>query len=146
MSEGNVKATAGAPKGNTNSLRHGFFAYRILNDEEKVVFDAIIAQLHHDFVFNQSSDLIQVELLAIYMLRSGQAQQKEDSDAVERLDRMIRAHLKDLKATRIAREGEGLAPVNRGTPADLVDSLLAKTETPEKKPRRRSSTKKKTQK
>lgn len=146
MVENGEKKKVDGRKGNTNGLRHGFFAYRILNDEEKEMFDAIIAQLHEDFVFNQSSDLLQVELLAIYMLRSGQAQQKEDADAVERLDRMIRAHLKDLKATRISREGEGTPAVNQGgTPADLVNALLLKAEAPEKK-KRRMPKKEKTQK
>ena len=46
--------------------------------------------------------------------------QKEDNwDAAERLDRMMRCHLKDLKTTKITREGEATA--KRGdTPAQSV--------------------------
>ena len=74
---------------------------------------------------NTSSDFIQVELVGMYFLKLGRAQEAGDWDAATQLDRMIRCHLKDLKATKISREGE--AP--RGsetTPADWATTLLEK--------------------
>lgn len=115
----------GAPRGNTNNLQHGVYANRFLSPEEKPIFDAIIDQLHEDFVFNKSSDFMQVELVAVYFLKLGRAQEAGDWDAAERLDRMIRCHLKDLKATKIAREGEEPKGPET-TPAEWATALLEK--------------------
>lgn len=115
----------GAPEGNTRGLRHGIYANRFLSDEEKPLFEGIIAKLYQDFVFNKSSDFIQVELVGMYFLKLGRAQESGDWDAAEKLDRMIRCHLKDLKATKISREGE--APKGaETTPADWATTLLEK--------------------
>jgi len=106
-------------------MTHGIYADRFLSEDEKPIFEAIIRQLEQDFVFNKSSDFIQVELVAVYFLKLGRAQAEGDSEAAERLDRMIRAHLKDLKTTKIVREGD--AP--RGpetTPAEWATALLEK--------------------
>ena len=115
----------GAPENNTNALRHGIYADRFLSDEERPLFDAIISQLHEDFVFNKSSDFMQVELVAVYFLKLGRAQEAGDWDAAEKLDRMIRCHLKDLKATKIAREGEEPKGPET-TPAEWATALLEK--------------------
>ena len=45
-------------------MRHGIRANRFLSEDEKSLFDAIIAQLYQDFVFNKNSDFMQVELAA----------------------------------------------------------------------------------
>jgi hypothetical protein len=106
-------------------MRHGIYANRFLTPEERPLFESIIGQLYQDFVFNKSSDFMQVELVAVYFLKLGRAQEAGDWETSERLDRMIRCHLKDLKATKIAREGE--AP--RGleiSPADWATALLEK--------------------
>ena len=122
----------GAPEGNTNALKHGIYADRFLTPEERVVFDAIIEQLHQDFVFNKSSDFMQVELVAVYFLKLERAQEAGDWDAAERLDRMIRCHLKDLKATKIAREGEEPKGAET-TPAEWATALLERLAEAEKK-------------
>ena len=115
----------GAPEGNANGLRHGIYANRFLSEEEKPLFEGIISKLYQDFVFNKSSDFIQVELVGMYFLKLGRAQEAGDWDAAEKLDRMIRCHLKDLKATKISREGE--APKGpETTPADWATTLLEK--------------------
>lgn len=130
---GGVQRGPGAPAGNTNALKHGVYADRFLSPEEKPLFDAIIAQLHEDFVFNKSSDFIQVELVAVYFLKLGRAQEAGDYDAAERLDRMIRCHLKDLKTTKITREGvEPKGPET--TPAEWATALLEKLAEAEKNP------------
>ncbi len=124
----------GPPEGNTNALKHGVYADRFLSPEEKPLFDAIIEQLHQDFVFNKSSDFMQVELVAVYFLKLGRAQEAGDWDAAERLDRMIRCHLKDLKATKIAREGEEPKGPET-TPAEWATALLEKLAEAEKSAR-----------
>lgn len=124
----------GGQPGNTNNLQHGIYANRFLSPEEKPVFDAIIEHLHEDFVFNKSSDFIQVELVAVYFLKLGRAQEAGDYDAAERLDRMIRCHLKDLKTTKITREGtEPKGPET--TPAEWATALLEKLAEAEKNAR-----------
>lgn len=121
----------GAPNGNTNNLQHGIYANRFLSEEERPIFDAIIAQLHEDFVFNKSSDFIQVELVAVYFLKLGRAQEAGDWEAAERLDRMIRCHMKDLKTTKITREGTEPSE-SQTTPAEWATALLEKLEEAEK--------------
>jgi hypothetical protein len=115
----------GAPPGNINGIRHGIFANKFLAEDEKPLFESIIAQLYLDFVFNKSSDFMQVELVAIYFLKLGRAQEAGDWETAERLDRMIRCHLKDLKATKIAREGEQPKGPET-TPAEWAAELVAR--------------------
>jgi hypothetical protein len=129
---GNVRRGPGAPEGNLNALKHGIYADRFLTPEEKPLFDAIIEQLQDDFVFNKSSDFLQVELIAVYFLKLGRAQESGDWEAAERLDRMIRCHMKDLKTTKITREGtEPQSPET--TPAEWATALLEKLAEAEKK-------------
>lgn len=116
----------GAPEGNLRGMEHGIYASRFLAEDEKKIFDSIIAQLYKDFVFNKSSDFMQVELVAVYFLKLGRALDAGDSEAAERLDRMIRSHLKDLKATKIAREGEATPKGPETSPADWATALLEK--------------------
>ena len=121
-----AKRPIGAPKGNTNAMRHGVYANKFLAKEERSLFNCIIKQLYQDFEFNKSSDFMQVELVAVYFLKLGRALDAGDSEAAERLDRMIRSHLKDLKATKIAREGEATSKGPETSPADWATALLEK--------------------
>ncbi len=120
-----------APEGNLNSINHGIYASRFLAEDEKKIFDKIIAQLYKDFVFNKSSDFMQVELVAVYFIKLSRAQEEGNWDAAERLDRMIRCHLKDLKTTKITRETDP-ASKRAATPAEWA-SKLVKTLADEKK-------------
>jgi hypothetical protein len=128
----------GAPEGNLRGMEHGIYASRFLAEDEKKIFDKIIAQLDKDFVFNKSSDFMQVELVAVYFIKLSRAQEEGNWDAAERLDRMIRCHLKDLKTTKITREGEATAK-RSATPAQWASALvkkLADEKNPEGKPAR----------
>lgn len=111
--------------GNINAIKHGIFASRILSGEEKELFDAIIHKLYGDFQFNKSSDYLQVELIGIYSVKLMRAQVAGDADTSEKLDRMIRAHMRDLKATKISREGEQPAQPQT-SPAEWASALLDK--------------------
>lgn len=55
------------------------------------MFDAIIDRLNQDFEFNKSSDFLQVELVGVYSVKLVRAQIEGNTDAAEKLDRMIRA-------------------------------------------------------
>ena len=132
-----VRIGSGGAPGNQNTLRHGIYADRFLSPEERPLFEAIIGQLYQDFVFNKSSDFMQVELVAVYFLKLGRAQETGDWDAAERLDRMIRCHLKDLKATKIAREGEA-AKGPETSPAEWATTLLEKLADSRKEPERKT--------
>ena len=115
----------GAPEGNQNRLKHGIFASKCLNPDEKQMFDVIIEQLHLDFQFNKSSDFLQVELIGVYSVKLVRAQVAGNIEAAEKFDRMIRCHMKDLKTTKFAREGETTrAPET--TPAEWATALLEK--------------------
>jgi hypothetical protein len=119
------KRPTGAPEGNQNRLKHGIFADRCLTPEEKQVFDIIIEQLHKDFQFNKSSDFIQVELVGVYSVKLVRAQMEGNVQAAESLDRMIRCHMKDLKTTKVAREGEEPSGP-KTTPSEWAASLIEK--------------------
>jgi hypothetical protein len=120
------KKGAGPPEGNLNAVKHGIFANQCLDDEERQFFDELIQRLYQDFEFNKSSDFLQLELVAIYSVKLMRAQAEGNVDAAQKLDQMIRAHMKDLKATKIAREGD--QPKGpQTTPADWATELLEKT-------------------
>ena len=136
---------AGAQPNNLYPMTHGIWANQCLGDEERKLFQEIIDRLWNDFVFNKSSDFLQVELVAVYSVKLVRAQINGDIDASEKLDRMIRCHLKDLKATKIAREGE--VPSGPGTtPAEWATTLLEKLAESEKKPARKRGKRRKTRK
>ncbi len=121
----NAKNKVGAEEGNLRTLKHGIFADRCLTPEEKVTFDSIIEKLHADFQFNKSSDFLQVELVGIYSVKLVRAQIEGNTQAAESLDRMIRCHMKDLKTTKIAREGEE-SKGSQTSPAEWAAALLEK--------------------
>ena len=123
----NPKNHGGCPpekaKGNLNALKHGFFAKRILDEDEQRLFDDIVAQLHVDFVLNESSDLIAVEAMGLALVQYSRAMDAGNAQAAETFDRIVRCHLKDLKATKIAREGETTSNLNT-SPAEWATALL----------------------
>lgn len=134
----NPKNHGGCPpekaKGNLNALTHGFFAKRILNEDEQRLFDGIVAHLHADFVLNESSDLIAVEAIGLALVQYSRAMQAGNAQAAETFDRMVPSHLKDLKATKIAREGEAVSL--QTTPAEWATALLEEIRGRRGKPRR----------
>ncbi len=122
----------GAPKGNTNRLTHGVYANRFLSDGEQVIFSELVGALREDFSFNRSSDFVQVELATIYFLKLRRAIEKDDWDAASKIDGMLRGHLKDLKSTKIMREGEAKQSPQT-TPAEWATALLERWEEAEKR-------------
>lgn len=126
--EGKVepKRGPGAPAGNLNPMRHGIFANRCLDDEERTLFREVIDSLYQDFEFNRSSDFIQIEFIGINTVKYMRAVAEGNMDAAQKLDSMIRANMKDVKMTKIAREGD--QPKGpQSTPADWAADLLKKS-------------------
>ncbi len=126
------KPKRGAPFGNQNGKKHGLYVSSFLTEDEFPLFDAILDRLHDDFVFNKSSDLMQAELVAVYFLRLARAQTLGDFDGAQKLDQMIRAHLRDLKTTKLAREGDQ-PKQPEGSPAEWATKLLEKAATVRRK-------------
>ena len=114
-----------AQEGNKGNFRHGIFSNSFLTEEERQQFQAIISQLYQDFVFNKSSDFYQVEIVALYMLKLRRAMELEDYDSAEKLDRLLRAHLRELKTTKLTREGDKPAGPET-SPAEWATALLEK--------------------
>ncbi len=135
----------GAPRSNLYPMTHGIWANQCLDESERELFREIIERLRNDFVFNKISDFLQVELVGIYSVKLVRAQINGDMDASEKLDRMIRCHLKDLKATKIAREGE-IPSGPQTTPAEWATALLEKVAESRKKPARTPRKRRKTRK
>lgn len=104
-------------------LDHGIFAFRMFGEEEKALFSEIINAFQEEFKLNHSVDFVQLELVGIYSLQLMRAVARENWEAAERVDRMLRRHLDDLKVTKKAREGDGPAE-NRTSPMALAMSLL----------------------
>lgn len=116
----------GGQAGNLNPMRHGIFANRCLDEEERVLFREVIDSLYQDFEFNRSSDFIQIEFIGINTVKYMRAVAEGNMDAAQKLDGMIRANMKDVKMTKIAREGD--QPKGpQSTPADWAADLLKKS-------------------
>ena len=131
---------------NLKPMTHGIWANQCLDDQERELFQQIIAKLYQDFEFNRSSDFLQVELMAIYSVKLVRAQINVDVDAAEKLDRMIRCRLKDLKATKIVREGETGGGGPGTSPAEWAKALLEQLTDSSKKPARKPAKRQKTRK
>lgn len=86
-----------------------------------------------------------MELVAVYFLKLGRAYAIVDWEGAEKLDRMIRCHLKDLKATKIARERD-VAQGQATTPAEWATALVEKLSWSRKKSALKTAAGRKTQK
>ncbi len=133
--EGKAKPSRkrGGQSGNLNPMTHGIFASKCLDEEERELFQEVIDRLYTDFEFNRSSDFIQIEFIGINTVKYMRAMAEGKMDAAQKLDAMIRANMKDVKATKISREGD--QPKSpQTTPADWAADLLKKSEGGEAKP------------
>jgi len=122
----NPKNHGGCPpekaKGNLNAMTHGAYVKRVLTEEEQRIHDGFIARIHADFTLNDSSDEIAVEMAAISYIQFLRAQKAGKEDAANVQARIVRESLKDLKATKITREGDGKELTT--TPAQWAAELL----------------------
>ena len=124
-------ANAGPPLGNLNGLVHGAYVKRVLSEEELAIHGAFLAKIREDFELNNSSDEVAVLMAAMAFVQYSRAVEAGNADAAERFDRMVRSNLKDLKATKLAREGETSNSLNT-SPAEWATALLEQIREPEK--------------
>ena len=116
-------ARGGAPKGNLNAMIHGAYVQRILNEQEQEIHDTFIKALRRDFQLNDSSDEVSAQMAAMAFVQYVRAVKAGNAKAADTYDGMVLRHLKSLKATKIAREGEK-TPTLKTTPAEWATALI----------------------
>lgn len=105
------------------AMVHGAYVERVLTADEQAIYDGFLAQMREDFELNNSSDEVAVLMAAMAFIQSCRAHKAGNAQAAEIFDRMVRNNLKDLKATKIAREGETTTNLNT-SPAEWATALL----------------------
>ena len=115
-------ARGGAPAGNQNALKHGAYVRKMLTDEEKEVFDVLLAGIRQDFDLNESTDQAQASMAAFYYAKWHCAVLGNAEAAVGNYDVLFRKQIECLKATRAQRDTGG-GP--QTTPAEWAVALLA---------------------
>lgn len=115
-------AGGGAPKGNKNAVKHGVYVDKLLNDEERKLFQEILQAMQEDFQLNNSSDRISAEVACLSFIKLVRAFKGDNADAMYRVNLILRSQLQDLKATKDKREGESAGL--RTTPAEWMANLL----------------------
>ncbi len=88
--------------GNVNALQHGYFANRILGEEELQWFLALRAHYQQRY----GADLAHASLAALHLLQSRRALRAEQWWAFTRLDRRWRHDLRGLRADQRQRARE----------------------------------------
>ena len=86
-------ARGGATKRNLDSLIHGAYAARVLNEEEQAVYDGFVARIREDFEFNDSSDEVAVHMAAMAFLQFARAQETGKEDAANVQAKIVRDSL-----------------------------------------------------
>jgi hypothetical protein len=118
----NPKNRGGAPKGSKNAMTYGAYINRLLNDEERELFELFYNRLHQDFKLNESSDEMSAQMACIYFVRLVRAIEGGNAETMNKVDLLLSRKLSELKATKDKREGE--ASSLQTTPAEWAASLL----------------------
>jgi len=116
--------------GNQHARKYGSYIAEILKSDIWI-FEKFYNTLHQDFELNNSTDKMAAELACMYFVKIIQAQRDGDIASADTHDRMCRMQLKDLKATKSAREGEVVTL--KTSPAEWAANLLMQSEENEKK-------------
>lgn len=88
------------------ALKHGVLANQLLDQEERRVFYALIERFEADFTLNTSADYMEVELVTLYFIQLFRAVRAEEWESVQRIDGMLRSHLREMKASKRSRESD----------------------------------------
>ena len=121
MHGANPKNHGGGQPGNLNPLKHGAYVKKMLTDEEKAIFEDILAAIHRDFELNESTDLAQAAMAAFYYAKWHCAVLGNANAAIGEFDVLFRKQLECLKTTRAQRDTGG-GP--QTTPAEWAVALL----------------------
>jgi len=114
-------------RGNTYARKHGVFAAYFIDEDEKESFARLRERFSEDYPSETAADETALDLVCFYLLRLGRAIKAGEVDYIVKLDGTVRNHLRDLKATRITREGDKPTGPDT-TPAEWASSLLASGE------------------
>ncbi len=132
-------AGGGAPKRNKNAMTHGAYVNKLLDDQEKIIFDEYFQKLNNDFALNDSSDRMSAELACIYFVKLTRAIKGGNAEAIYKMDLLVRNQLKDLKATKDKREGD---TINLNTtPAEWAANLLERVRKARAEKKRKTNSK-----
>ena len=113
----------GAPKGNTNGVRHGVYSTR-LPPEERELFEQHLEQYLADVPNPSVTDRHALERLAILETKWQVAvTQGAPADALDVLHRLLH---RELKALQVTRESKDTARTSGTTPAEVMAALLMK--------------------
>lgn len=118
------------PFGNKHAEKYGAYVSEITK-KDLWIFERFFDTLHSDFDLNNSTDKMATELACMYFTKIIAALREEDQPTADNFDRMCRMQLKDLKATKSAREGEVVTL--KTSPAEWAANLLSQSEEKEKK-------------
>ena len=110
---------------NQHARKYGSYIAEILK-KDIWIFEKFYNTLHQDFELNNSTDKMATELACMYFVKIIQAQREGDIPSADTHDRMCRLQLKDLKATKSAREGEIVTL--KTSPAEWAANLLSQSE------------------
>ena len=116
--------------GNKHARKYGSYIAEILK-KDIWIFEKFYDTLHQDFDLNNSTDKMATELACMYFVKIIQAQREGDIPSADTHDRMCRLQLKDLKATKSAREGEVVTL--KTSPAEWAANLLSQSKEKAKK-------------
>ena len=114
-----------APKGNTNSRKHGAYSARLMPDEQEV-YEQVKAQFEEELGTDNlsASDQRLIHQLAVFSAKFDCASGKDaPGEALQVLSRQVMEHLRELKATRASKDSGALIG---NTPADVMAALFLK--------------------
>jgi len=125
MHGANPKNRGGAPpeklRGNLNAFKHGAYVKRLLDEQDRDLFNETLESIRRDFALNDSTDQIQAAMAAFYTVKWHRAAEGGSESAIQTFDTLLRRQLESLKATRAQREPE---KISGGTPAEWAVALL----------------------
>ena len=125
MHGANPRNRGGAPpdklRGNLHGFKHGAYVKRLLDDEDRCLFDSMLESIGRDFDLNESTDQMQAAMASFYYTRWYRAVKGNSDSAIGFFDALLRKQLESLKATRAQREPDAATGV---TPAEWAVALL----------------------
>lgn len=117
----NPKNKGGGQPKNLNNMIHGAYVKRLLDDQDKELFEQTLEAIRRDFELNDSTDQIQAAMAAFYFTRWYRAIEGKADAAIGNFDVLLRKQLESLKTTRAQRDTGG-GP--QTTPAEWAVALL----------------------
>jgi hypothetical protein len=121
MHGANPKNKGGGKAGNLNSMTHGAYVKRLLDDRDRELFDEMLEAIRRDFDLNDSTDQIQASMASFYYTRWIRAVEGNADAAIANFDILMRKQLESLKMMRVQRDTPD-GP--QTTPAEWAVALL----------------------